>query len=424
MCFSSVSLSLDQMRLRTGIVLTAVFALLGSAVLYGLTGAAVEQGTLTEEWISDTSRSNVRNHHPIGAMADGTAIVAPVTGVPGVDNMTNTTCSLVRLAHDDGQVRWRVGMPADACFSHALTEPAIGNIDDDASPEAVVATTQETLVAYDVDSGREEFRVPLSSYGYSRPTIENLTAAPGLEIVASDINGGLVVTGHNGTVLWRYTFNENVYSSPIVRDVDGDGTTEVLVSTSERTILFGPTGTIEWQASKSGQDYVVAQADDDAPLEVYLTGTTSIIALDGQTGTQAWQTSVNGAPRVHEAVDGDDDGTPELYLGVSGGRIAALNSATGDIEWQTDLRSKQRSITPAPTVGNVDNDDELEVVAVTNDGTTAVLSVSSGNELAAYDREIPIWTFPTLTDIDADSNAEILVRYGDGRVVALSYAVS
>jgi len=412
------------MRLRTGIVLVVVVALLGSVVFYGFAGPSNERGTLTEEWMSDTPRTNVRNHHAIGATADGTAIIAPVTGVPGVDNMTNTTCSLIRLAPDDGRVLWRVGMPANECFSHALTEPAIDDIDDDRSPEAVVATTQEALVVYDVASGHEEFRIPLSSYGYSRPTIANITADEGKEIIASDIDGDLVVASRNGTILWRHALNGSVYSAPVVRDIDGDDTTEILVSAGEETVVFGPTGTVQWQVSQSGRDYVVGHADDDPQLEVYLRERTGIVALDGRTGTEEWRTSLDGAPRVQQVIDGDGDGTPELYLGVSGGRITALNGETGDIEWTTELQSRQRSITPAPRVGDIDSDDNLEVVAVTNEGTTAVLSATNGNELAAYERNVQIWTFPTLTDLDDDENAEILVRYGDGRVVALSYSTT
>jgi hypothetical protein len=57
---------------------------------------------------------------------------------------------------------------------------------------------------------------------------------------------------------------------------------------------------------------------------------------------------------------------------------------------------------------------------VTNGGTVVVLG-PGGRELAAYERSVPVWTFPTLADLDGDGASEVLVRYGDGRVVALSY---
>jgi outer membrane protein assembly factor BamB len=39
-----------------------------------------------------------------------------------------------------------------------------------------------------------------------------------------------------------------------------------------------------------------------------------------------------------------------------------------------------------------------------------------------YERNVPIWTFPTVHEINDDETEEILVRYGDGRVVMLGYS--
>ena len=72
--------------------------------------------------------------------------------------------------------------------------------------------------------------------------------------------------------------------------------------------------------------------------------------------------------------------------------------------------------------GDVDGDDKQEVVGVLNTGRVAVLDADSGSELAVYERNVPVWTFPTVRDIDGDGAAEILVRYGDGRVVSLDYS--
>jgi outer membrane protein assembly factor BamB len=76
---------------------------------------------------------------------------------------------------------------------------------------------------------------------------------------------------------------------------------------------------------------------------------------------------------------------------------------------------------PAPDVGEVYGDGDTEVIAATNDGTVSVLDHDTGDELAAYERDVLVWTFPTLADLDDDGDEEILVRYGDGRVVALDY---
>ena len=45
----------------------------------------------------------------------------------------------------------------------------------------------------------------------------------------------------------------------------------------------------------------------------------------------------------------------------------------------------------------------------------------TGERLASYERDVPIWMRPTLADLDRDGDPEVLITYDDGRVVALSY---
>lgn len=72
-------------------------------------------------------------------------------------------------------------------------------------------------------------------------------------------------------------------------------------------------------------------------------------------------------------------------------------------------------------LANVDGSGPPKVVVATPDGTVAVLDAGSGAELAAYERSVPVWTFVTPADLDDDGDDELLVRYGDGRVVSLAY---
>ena len=50
-----------------------------------------------------------------------------------------------------------------------------------------------------------------------------------------------------------------------------------------------------------------------------------------------------------------------------------------------------------------------------------IVDPKTGEIEASYKREVPINTFARITDFDGDGSNEILVVYGDGRVVSLSY---
>lgn len=185
------------MRPRTGLVIAGLIVIFGGLVVFGLVVSS--GGTLSEAWVSDTPRDNQVNHHAVGVGPDGNVIVVPVAEVPHSDvPITNTSCALVHLAPDNGSAVWRTGMPAADCFTHALTEPAIEDIDGDGTLKVVVSTTENALITYDARTGIEEWRVPLTTYGYGRPTIGNVTAPAGPEVVTSDISGGIVVAHETG----------------------------------------------------------------------------------------------------------------------------------------------------------------------------------------------------------------------------------
>lgn len=416
------------MRFRTGLVLVGLLALLAGIVVFAV-GFSASGGTLEERWVSDTARDNRVNHHAVGVGPDGDVVVAPVAEVPHSDvPLTDTSCSLVRLTPEIGSTMWRNGLPATDSFTHALTEPVIEDIDGDGTLEVVASTTENALTVFDAQTGREEFRVPLGSYGYGRPTVTDFRPAPGKELVTSDISGNVVVASANGTPLWRTSLDEtfdgrvSVYEPPIVDDVDADGTPEVIVGSGAGTVVLSATGSVEWTGEHGANYITTGQADDDPAREVTMANGDSVRVVDGANQDQEWQLTLDENARLRAMTDADGDGTAELYLGLTNGTAMAIDAKTGLTEWKTTVSTGDTPVLSSPILANVDGEGNPEVIAVSRDGTVAVLDAASGSELAAYERSVPIWTFPTPADLTDDGSEEVLVRYGDGRVVALDHS--
>lgn len=413
------------MRRRTTVAVGAVCAVLAALALFGL--FAAPSGQLTTQWVSDTPRENSVNHHAVGVGPDGDVVLAPVAEVPRDEvTMTRTSCSLVRLAPSDGATLWQTEMPPDDCVTHALTEPAIEDIDGDGTREAVISTTENALIAYETTDTDEQWRVPLDTYGYGRPTVSDLPLGPGPEVVTSDIRGGVVAVHGNGTVAWRFSLNETgwtrttVWQAPTVADFDADGRKEILIGSSSGPVLLSATGAVEWQRDGGTTYTATAQVDDDPAVELFTADSSGVRAYDGRTGELEWERAFADA-RIRTATDGDGDGAVELYLGRLGGEVVALDARTGETEWSTTVVDSEDVTVSPPVLSDVNGDGGPEVVTALNDGTVAVLRAETGAQAAVYERSVPVWTFPTLADIDDDGSAEILARYGDGRVIALSY---
>jgi outer membrane protein assembly factor BamB len=414
------------MRTVTAAVLVVVSVALGAVVIYGL-GFTSSGGQLGETWTSDTARETQFNHHAVGVGPDGDVVVAPVAelGGSGVE-MADTTCALVRLGPENGSSLWENGVPAEDCFTHALTEPEIADIDGDGTLEVAASTTENALVVFDARSGDEQFRVPLSSYGYGRPTAADILPAPGTELFTSDINGDAVAVTANGSVAWRLNLSTavdgsaSVWDRPFVRDVDADDTREVVFPSKSGLVVLAPDGDREWVRSDGAVYAAVGQADSDAALELFVSDRGTLTAVDGGTGEPEWTREFRGSARIRTVAD--TGAGPTLFVGRSNGKTLALDAKTGEQRWSTTVSTGEESVVSPPVVGDVDGDDSGETVAVTRAGSVSVLDPGNGSELARYERSVPIYTFPTLVDTDDDGSDEVLVRYGDGRVVALQYS--
>ena len=415
------------MRLRTVLAVFAITALLAGLVVFGL--GAGGGTSLSERWVSDTARDNEVNHHPIGVGPDGNVVVAPVATMAGENTApTDTSCVLASLAPANGTVLWRSGVPADRCMAHALTEPAVGDLDGDGRLAVAAATTERALVVHHAANGSEQFRVSQPLYGYGPPAIADVGPAPGREVVASDIGGNVVLVRADGGVAWRRSLNATfggsatVWDGPVVADVDGDGATEIALGTRDGAAVLAANGTVEW-AGRSGATYLVdAQADGDAARELFAADGTAVRAIDGASHEEAWQRDLGTVARLQTASDVDGDGGVELLVGLSNGTAVALDGASGETEWTTRVSTADDGVLAAPVVASVDGGNETVVVAAARDGTVALLDPANGAERAAYSRDVPVWTYPTPADLDGDGTDEVLVRYGDGRVVALSIA--
>lgn len=418
------------MRVRTGLVLVAVVTVLVGGAVIGLTGVfgSGSGGDLTVRWTSDTARPDMGgNHHaPAAARVDGRGMVfAPISANGG------TGCALVAIDAANGTTAWSGTVPPANCTIHSVADPTVADYDADGKREVLATTTEDAVVAYEPRTGTEEFRYDLTDYGYTQPIVADLAEGGGREVTVVDVDGTVFVLRPGAGAVWTRRLSAQTNAQPVVADFDADGANELAVGLTgdgNLTVIEG-NGTKRWTLNAPFDSSITwmttGAADDDPAIEVVVATTGgAVAAVDGATGEIEWRRDLGDFAAVHAFGDGDRNGSADVYAVAADGVLRGLNASDGTVEWETTLTSADVQMTPPPSLGDVDGDGSEEVVAVTNDGLVSVVDPDSGEILATYEREggVPIWTHPTLADTDGDGAAEIYVIYGDGRVVSLAYS--
>ena len=407
------------MKRRTFAVALALFFLLFVVGVFGAVQMLGSGGVLTELWVSDTARDAIGNHHApaVTHIDNETVVIAPVNAPQKIGD-----CALVAFT-TDLDVQWRATVPSDACNIHAFGDPTVADLDQDGNREVFVATTEDLVHAYDLQTGQKEFSRELAGWGYAAPAVTDFTPAAGQELIVADLNSGVFVYDANGSLLWRRNLSGTV--APLfVDDFDADGERELAIGEGKNVTLLERNGTVSLQRFVDGSVtwLTVGQADGDDAVElVVATIDGRVVAVDGRTGDMEWTQQFGRVAAVYAFADGDGDGQAEVYAVANDGKLRALDASDGTVEWTTTLTTEDVQMTPPPVLGDLDGDGTPELVAVSQDGTVSVVNPQSGEIIDSYKRDVPIWMRPTLADLDDDGALEILVTYGDGRVVALSF---
>jgi hypothetical protein len=211
------------------------------------------------------------------------------------------------------------------------SSPAVGNLDGDIELEIVLTDVTGKLHAWDVD-GTPLPNFPLSwGYAfYNSPVLGDVDGDGDLEIVAFSQSGSnnLHVLHADGTELpgWPITVTSKspaVTPSPALADLDGDGRLEIIVVSNEIVTSTSTLRIFQWDGSvHPGWPKVIGSDTESSPVVADLDGDASPdVLLGGQNGVlQAWSSAgvelvgfplsvgdfIRATPTVDD-VDGDGD---------------------------------------------------------------------------------------------------------------------
>jgi subtilisin family serine protease len=329
----------------------------------------------------------------------------------GAADLVSGSGRFVQVLRHDGTALPGWPQMTDEPLSSTLA-PVAGDITGDGSPE-VIASSSTGVVSIWRSDGSILLGWPrqVSAVGVAL-ALADLNKDGAKDIVIADYGapngstgGSIIVLDHDTTTLpgWPQTLDRPL-SKPVVGDVDGDGTSEVVITSLDgaSAYVLGADGRM-----KAGWPKVLSAA----PL-----------AATDRMGS------------IPALADIDGDGKADIVVGSADGKVVAWHGdGTVVAGWPQTVACARAS---SPAIGDIDGDGRLDVVvgcSPTTEGASIVDRIyawhGDGTALAGWPvRYAPGlqpggfgFGAPALADIDGDGKADVVVTSdaGSSRAYAL-----
>ncbi|MCP4644608.1 MAG: DUF4091 domain-containing protein [bacterium] len=296
-----------------------------------------------------------------------------------------TTGGMAGCLDASGSLRWRTFTGDKTDYSGTL----VTDIDADSGAEVVFGSDSGTIYCLD-DCGIEKWHYQGDGQVRGIPATAWDEESGTWRVYAVFGGGVLACLTSEGEVVWSHdepSTRKERRCGPAIGDLDGDGTLEIVAATDRfEVIVRDPfTGAEKWRwkgLSAIDQTSSFALADFDG------SGRLDIVAGDGtglggpghvyrlRDGKALWTADVGGGVVQGPSVgDVDGDGQLEVLACSRSKRLVCL-SQDGALEWE--YPSDAGSLT-TPALGDIDGDGEVEVVFTSKDRFVRCLSVGGAH---------------------------------------------
>jgi len=366
----------------------------------------------------------------------------------GMTDYEKEECFLVAFNIEDGSTLWSKSLESRFYWS----SPIIVDLNNNNQLDIVLATDARygpiKVVALNGNDASVIWEQPLPADGMGM-TVEDVNNDGWFEIIVNDYGNPkriYLLNGQNGSLIWNRETGGSAYNIPTVADLDGDNLHEILSHSHmydpsrERLLVWDKDGNELW--TYTGLPSLEQQAN--CPPELgwvpdfgYISTTIADLNADGKLNI-GWGT------RCHYYVHNSDGEVLWSIPTVEGFGVYISHKSDGTIV--PDIHGTGGPSGYASAIGNIDNDNPLEIVLsykseyrghrYESTDTFKIDRVTPANKILALDgKDGSIqWEFegtyndedsieymwePILVDLTADSMLDVLAISTDGHIYAI-----
>ena len=303
--------------------------------------------------------------------------------------------------HHDGALMWQEptiqAHSADGGGSFGWGGPTLGNLDNDADPEIVIAASEDALYVLD-HLGNILDSDPIGRWP-SVPVLADITGDGALDIIAAQ-DHTLKLYAYsplNGLeIAWTYTLTNTtlrsgVFGSPAVADLTGDGQPEIIINWGHRVEALQADGSLLWSYYTGSDSHfrpspiTVADVTGDGQPNIVTASAVNagflifdhLLMVLTKEGTLVWEQTVADSSASASGVAAQDltgNGAWEiLWNGLDDGFLVIRGSDGKRLFNEPFTRSG--TIMDYPSMGDVDGDGVADVVVAGREGIFVISHV-------------------------------------------------